>query len=102
MIFIFWTGFGLMVLNEGFVIMRHQSPLFAKWRDKLIENFGDSWKKFLSALDWVWTNAVVWGWIFTPWNQKFVGLAAFITFWFCVLLFVYVPIWLKDENESTN
>ena len=33
---IFWIGFTLMFLNEGFVMMRHVSPLFAQIRDCLL------------------------------------------------------------------
>ena len=33
---IFWIGFTVMVLNEGFVIMRHVSPWFARRREALI------------------------------------------------------------------
>ena len=79
---IFWIGFVIMVLNEGFVIMRHQSPLFARWRKALIKQFGDNWKKFHSIMDYVWVGAVINGIIFTSW-------------WCCVLLFVYVPRWVK-------
>ena len=43
---IFWIGFTVMVLNEGFVIMRHVSPWFAKRREELISKFGDGFKKF--------------------------------------------------------
>ena len=84
---IFWIGFTVMVLNEGFVIMRHQSPLFAKWRKELIKNFGDNWKKFHSLLDYVWVGAVI--------NQRWIDFTALVTWWSCVLLFVYVPKWLK-------
>tara|TARA_B100001250_G_C19778770_1_gene780856 strand:- start:843 stop:1145 length:303 start_codon:yes stop_codon:yes gene_type:complete len=99
---IFWIGFIIMVLNEGFVIMRHQSPIFSKWRDKLIERYGDNWKKFHSTLDYGWVGAVSIGLIFTTWNQRWIDITAFITWWSCVLLFVYVPKWLTNENELTN
>ena len=37
---IFWIGFTVMVLNEGFVIMRHVHPWFANKRDHLIATYG--------------------------------------------------------------
>ena len=36
---IFWIGFTVMFLNEGFVMMRHVSPFFAKLRDKVMKKF---------------------------------------------------------------
>ena len=39
---IFWIGFTLMVLNEGFVMMRHVSPFFDKLRKKVIKKLGES------------------------------------------------------------
>ena len=40
---IFWIGFTIMVLNEGFVIMRHVHPWFARKRQHLIDTLGDRW-----------------------------------------------------------
>ena len=42
-----------MVLNEGFVIMRHVHPWFAKKRDHLIETYGAKWKRFHATLDYL-------------------------------------------------
>ncbi len=92
---IFWVGFIIMVLNEGFVIMRHQSPLFAKWRKELINKFGDNWQKFHSTMDWLWVALVINGLIWTTWNQRWIDFTALITWWCCVLLFVYVPRWVR-------
>ena len=33
---LFWIGFIVMVLNEGFVIMRHVHPWFARKREALM------------------------------------------------------------------
>ena len=35
---LFWIGFTIMVLNEGFVIMRHVHPWFARKRRKLTKD----------------------------------------------------------------
>ena len=90
---IFWIGFIIMVLNEGFVIMRHQSPIFSKWRDKLIERYGDNWKKFHSTMDWIWLGGVILGLILAG-NQRLTDIVALVTFWGCVLFFVYIPKWV--------
>jgi len=63
---IFWIGFTIMFLNEGFVIMRHVSPFFARQRDKLIDKFGDGWQAFHGVLDYLWVIVVVLGLIFSP------------------------------------
>ena len=48
---IFWIGFIIMFLNEGFVMMRHVSPWAAKQRDNLIEKYGDGWQTFHGIVD---------------------------------------------------
>ena len=48
---IFWIGFTIMFLNEGFVMMRHVSPWAAKQRDNLIEKYGDGWQTFHGIVD---------------------------------------------------
>ena len=58
---IFWIGFIIMFLNEGFVMMRHVSPWFAKQRDNLIEKYGDGWQTFHGIVDYVWVIVVAWG-----------------------------------------
>ena len=90
---IFWVGFFIMVFNEGFVIMRHQSEFFAKIREDLIEKYGDGWKKFHSTLDWVWVAGVILGLILAG-DQRWTDLTALVTFWGCVLSFVYIPKWV--------
>ena len=50
---IFWIGFTLMFFNEGFVMMRHVSPLAAQIREELIKDLGDTWQKIHSTLDCV-------------------------------------------------
>ena len=52
---IFWIGFFVMFFNEGFVMMRHVSPWFARQRDKFIKKFGENiWYRFHGTLDYVW------------------------------------------------
>ena len=55
---IFWIGFTIMVLNEGFVIMRHVHPWFAKKRDHLIATYGKKWKRIHATLDYTWIAGV--------------------------------------------
>ena len=56
---IFWIGFIIMFLNEGFVMMRHVSPWAAKQRDNLIEKYGDGWQTFHGIVDYVWVIVVL-------------------------------------------
>ena len=80
---IFWIGFILMFLNEGFVMMRHVSPFFAEQRDKLIERFGDGWQYFHGIIDYLWVIIVVLGFIFSP--HRVAHLVVFTTFWSAAL-----------------
>ena len=90
---IFWFGFLVMAFNEGFVILRHQSKFFAQLRDEIIKDFGDGWKKFHSTLDWVWVAGVILGLILAG-DQRWTDITALVTFWGCVLVFVYIPKWI--------
>jgi len=87
---LFWIGFTLMVLNEGFVIMRHVHPWFANKREQLIENLGDNWKRIHGTLDFAWIGGVVGGILIDLDNWQTYAQALGI-FWGSVLLFVYFP-----------
>ena len=51
-----------MFFNEGFVMMRHVSPLFARQRDKFIKKFGENiWYRFHGTLDYTWIGLVTIG-----------------------------------------
>ena len=59
---IFWIGFTVMFLNEGFVMMRHVSPWFAKRRQKFIDKYGANvWYRFHGTLDYLWMGLVTIG-----------------------------------------
>jgi hypothetical protein len=91
---IFWIGFTVMVLNEGFVIMRHVHPWFANKRDQLIATYGAKWKKFHATLDYVWIGGVTLGIAVDLGNWKFYA-TVLATFWSVVAVFVYVPLLIK-------
>ena len=91
---IFWIGFTLMFFNEGFVMMRHVSPWFARQRDKLIERFGDGWQYFHGFLDYAWVIVVSLGFALSP--DRLFHLLVFTTFWSAALCLIYIPMWLRD------
>ena len=62
---IFWIGFFIMFINEGFVMMRHVSPWFSKQRDNLIEKYGDGWQTFHGAVDYLWVIIIALGFTFS-------------------------------------
>ena len=76
---IFWIGFAIMFLNEGFVMMRHVSPWAAKQRDNLIEKYGDGWQTFHGIVDYVWVIVVALGFAFSPHRGS--HLYVFLAFW---------------------
>ena len=90
---IFYIGFTLMFLNEGFVMMRHVSPLFAQIREELIKDFGDTWQKIHSTLDWLWILFVVLGLILS--HHRALDVFFLVTFWSAALCLIYIPMWLK-------
>jgi hypothetical protein len=91
---IFWIGFMVMVLNEGFVIMRHVHPWFANKRDHLIAKYGTGWKKFHGALDYVWIVGITLGIAVDIANWKFYA-TVLATFWTVVGVCVYLPLLIK-------
>ena len=95
---IFWIGFTVMVLNEGFVIMRHVHPWFANKRDQLIATYGTKWKKFHATLDYVWIGGVTLGIAIDISNWKFYA-TILATFWSVVAVFVYVPLLVKKLRK---
>ncbi len=86
-----------MVLNEGFVIMRHVSPWFARRREALIARFGSGFKKFHSTLDWVWLFLVTLGIVIGP--TRNVYILALAIWWGGVLSLVYIPKWLAKRYK---
>ena len=90
---IFWIGFFVMVFNEGFVIMRHQSKFFAQLRDELIKDFGDGWQYFNGFIDYAWVIIVTLGFALSP--DRLFHLLVFTTFWSAALCLIYIPMWLK-------
>ena len=95
---IFWLGFTIMVLNEGFVIMRHVHPWFAEKRDHLIETYGPKWKRFHATIDYMWIAGVSLGFILDLQNWKLYA-SALIIFWGIVGLFVYLPLLIKKLRK---
>ena len=87
-----------MVLNEGFVIMRHVHPWFANKRDQLIAKFGDKWKRFHATLDYIWIGGVSLGIILDLSNWKLYASALAI-FWGFVGVTVYLPLLIKKLKK---
>ena len=95
---IFWIGFFVMFFNEGFVMMRHVSPWFAKQRDKFIEKYSANvWYRFHGTLDYVWMILVGLGLIFYP-NRLF-HIAVLATFWGASFSIFYLPRWIKNGRS---
>ncbi len=87
---IFWIGFTLMVLNEGFVMMRHVSPFFDNLRKKVIKRLGDKrWYRLHGTLDYTWIFLVTIGIIVYP-NRLF-HIGAVVAFWVGSYCVFYLP-----------
>ena len=91
---IFWLGFTVMVLNEGFVIMRHVHPWFARKREALMAKYGSNWKRFHATLDYVWIGGVGLGIVLDFDNWKFYATVLGV-FWGLVGIVVYLPMLIK-------
>lgn len=91
---LFWFGFSLMVLNEGFVIMRHVHPWFAEKRQNLIDRLGPNWRRTHGTLDLIWMGSVSLGILIdlANWKQYVSALALF---WGIVVSTVYIPMLVR-------
>ena len=96
---IFWIGFTIMFLNEGFVIMRHVHPWFAEKRQQLHNRFGEKqWKRVHGYIDWAWIILIGIG-VYLDYTNWLVYVIALGAFWGTVLFGVYVPmLWTKLKN----
>ena len=89
----------VMVLNEGFVIMRHVHPWFARKREALMKKHGAKWKKFHATLDYVWIGGVTLGIAIDFDNWKLYASALGI-FWGIVAVGVYLPLLVKKLTKK--
>jgi hypothetical protein len=96
---IFYLGLLLMILNEGFVILRHVSPYLSQKRDELIAYLGPTgWRKVHGSLDVLWILLVGIGFFIDIDNWKR-NLIIFGTIWGIVAIY-YVPvIYKKIKNK---
>jgi len=87
----FIIGYLIMVVNEGFVILRHVCPWFAKLRSVLHEKFGaQKVKRIHGYTDWSWLILISLGLYldFERWPEYAILMAGF---WGLVFFGVYVP-----------
>jgi hypothetical protein len=95
---IFYFGFILMVLNEGFVILRHAIPYLAEKRQQLINRYGVRWQYTHSLLDTLWIVLIVLGfaWDFQNWRTY---LAWLLGFWGLVGMFYLTVFWDRMSRK---
>ena len=92
---IFWIGFTLMFFNEGFVMMRHVSPYFARLRDKVMKKLGDKlWWRLHGTLDYTWIGLVTIGLIVN--SNRIQHIIALAIFWLLSFLIFYLPRWIRN------
>ena len=89
---IFWIGFTIMFFNEGFVMMRHVSPLFARLRDKVIKKLGENvWYRLHGTLDYTWIGLVTLGLIVN--SNRLLHISVLSIFWIGSYVIFYLPRW---------
>ena len=85
-----------MIFNEGFVMLRHVSPIAAQLRQELIKDWGKQWQQIHSTLDWLWIALVVLG-MYLDKGHRYWDVFYLILFWGSALVFIYLPMWKKDD-----
>ena len=97
---VFWIGFTLMVLNEGFVMMRHISPFFDNLRKKVIKKLGENvWYRLHGTLDYTWIGLVTLGLIVN--SNRVVHLSILLIFWFASFCIFYLPRYISNTVTAT-
>ena len=90
-----------MVLNEGFVMMRHVSPFFDNLRKKVIKRLGENlWYRLHGTLDYTWIGLVTLGLIVN--SDRLVHLYFVIAFWVFSFIIFYLPRWIRMDIESKS
>jgi len=84
-----------MFFNEGFVMMRHVSPFFARLRDKVMKKLGDKlWWRLHGTLDYTWIGLVTIGLIVN--SNRIQHIIALAIFWLLSFLIFYLPRWIRN------
>ena len=94
---IFLLGLHVMIFNEGFVMLRHVSPIAAQLRQELIKDWGKQWQQLHSTLDWLWIALVALG-IYLDSGHRWWDAAYLLLFWSSALVFIYIPMWVSDSK----
>ena len=90
-----------MVLNEGFVMMRHVSPFFDNLRKKVIKKLGENvWYRLHGTLDYTWIGLVTLGLIVN--SNRVAHLSILLIFWFSAFCIFYLPRWIMLEIKSKS
>lgn len=85
-----------MIFNEGFVMLRHVSPIAKQLREELIKDWGDRWQQIHSTFDWLWIVLVALG-MYLDKGHRYWDAFYLILFWGSALVFIYLPMWRKNE-----
>jgi len=94
---LFLIGLHVMIFNEGFVMLRHVSPIAAQLRQELIKDWGDTWQQIHSTLDWLWIVLVALG-MYLDRDNRWNDVLLLVLFWGSALCLIYIPMWLKNDR----
>ncbi len=94
---IFLLGLHVMIFNEGFVMLRHVSPIARQLREELIKDWGDQWQQIHSTLDWLWIVLVALG-MYLDSGNRWNDVLLLVLFWGSALCLIYIPMWLKNDR----
>ncbi len=86
-----------MIFNEGFVMLRHVSPIARQLREELIKDWGDTWQQVHSTLDWLWIVLVALG-MYLDSGNRWNDVLLLVLFWGSALCLIYIPMWLKNDR----
>ncbi len=86
-----------MIFNEGFVMLRHVSPIARQLREELIKDWGDTWQQIHSTLDWLWIVLVALG-MYLDSGNRWNDVLLLVLFWGSALCLIYIPMWLKNDR----
>ena len=90
---LFYLGIVILVLNEGFVMLRHYSSKVAYWLTLIKEKWGWKWLLLHSALDILWLCLLIVGYEQGQYHEVILGCI------FGAMAIFYIPVMIKGYKN---
>ena len=91
---LFYLGIVILILNEGFVMLRHYSSKVSTLLKSIKEKWGWKWLLLHSALDILWVCLLIAGYEKGQYHEVILGVV------FGAMAIFYIPVIIKEYNNG--